>query len=158
MKKEEIKVSHLMRREIQAPIVSALIKRFGDEVGRNKAIEIATQVISEDAITSGKILAKQYSGNSLAELSRVVNEIWAKDDTMTIKMIKEDENELCFDVIYCGYAEMYKRMGIIELGYVLSCSRDFPFMEGFNPKIALRRTQTIMEGAASCDFRFIREP
>lgn len=27
-------------------------------------------------------------------------------------------------------------------------------IEGFNPKITLTRTQTIMEGATHCDFRF----
>jgi hypothetical protein len=27
-------------------------------------------------------------------------------------------------------------------------------MEGFNPEIELRRTQTIMEGAEHCDFRY----
>jgi hypothetical protein len=157
MKREEIKITHLMRREIQAPIVSSLIKRFADEVGHDKAIGIARQVINEDAVSSGKILAEQYSGNSIAELSKVVKEIWAMDDAMTIKMIKEDENELSFDVIYCGYAEMYKEMGIKELGYVLSCDRDFPFIEGFNPAITLKRTKTIMRGAEYCDFRFIKE-
>ena len=157
MKGEEITIPHLVRREIQAPILASLIERFADEVGRQRAKEIANHVISEDAITSGRVLAERYSGNSMAELSRVVREVWAQDDAMIIRMIKEDENELSFDVIYCGYAEMYSRMGITELGYVLSCSRDFPFIEGFNPEIALKRTKTIMEGAEFCDFRFIRE-
>jgi hypothetical protein len=49
---------------------------------------------------------------------------------------------------------MYEEMGIKELGFILSCSRDFPFMEGFNPEIELRRTKTIMEGAECCDFRY----
>ena len=71
-----------------------------------------------------------------------------------VQMIKEDENELWFDVTYCGYVEMYEKMGIRELGYILSCNRDFSFMEGFNPEISLTRTKTIMEGAGYCDFRY----
>ncbi len=35
--------------------------------------------------------------------------------------------------------------------------RDEALIEGFNPEIKLHRTQTIMEGATFCDFRFDRE-
>ena len=49
---------------------------------------------------------------------------------------------------------MYEHLGIPELGKMLSCDRDFAFIEGFNPNIQLTRTQTIMEGADICDFRF----
>jgi hypothetical protein len=38
--------------------------------------------------------------------------------------------------------------------YVEEFGRDFALVEGFNPKINLTRTQTIMEGADYCDFRF----
>ena len=90
----------------------------------------------------------------MSELAKIVKEVWAKDGAMRIQIIRENDNELFFDVTHCGYAQMYEKMGIKELGFVLSCSRDFPFMEGFNPEIELRRTKTIMEGADCCDFRY----
>ena len=49
---------------------------------------------------------------------------------------------------------MYKEHGLEEFGYLLSCGRDFDLLAGFNPNIEFTRTQTIMEGAAYCDFRF----
>jgi len=52
---------------------------------------------------------------------------------------------------------MYEKLGIKELGCVLSCSRDFSFMEGFNPEIELIRTKTIMEGSECCDFRYVKK-
>ena len=73
---------------------------------------------------------------------------------MKIQIIRETDSELFFDVTYCGYAQMYEKMGLKELGFILSCSRDFPFMEGFNPEIELSRAKTIMEGAGYCDFRY----
>ena len=153
--KESItEISHLLCREIQAPIVSALIKGFAREIGYNEALVIAKEVIREDAVLSGKSLAEKYSGNSLEDLLKIVEEVWAKDETMEIENIKINENELQFDVTYCGYAEMYERLGIKELGCLLSCSRDFPFMDGFNPEMELIRTKTIMEGAKYCDFRY----
>jgi hypothetical protein len=49
---------------------------------------------------------------------------------------------------------MYRVLGIQDLGKSLSCGRDFALADGFNPRMKLARTQTIMEGAAFCDFRY----
>ena len=72
-------------------------------------------------------------------------------------MIKIDEKGLYFDVIECKYADLYEKLGIKEIGNILSCSRDFFFMEGFNPEIELKRTKTIMEGCDFCNFRFVKK-
>ena len=49
-----MKITHQKCREIQAPIVSSLIYGFAREIGYEKAIEIVKNVISEDAVASGK--------------------------------------------------------------------------------------------------------
>ncbi len=147
-------ISHLLCREIQAPLVSALINGFAKKIGDNKALSIAKKIICEDAVLSGKSLAEKYSGNSLKDLLKIVNEVWAKDGTMEINNIALNENTLNFDVTSCGYAKMYERLGLKKLGSLLSCGRDFKFMDGFNPEIELIRTKTIMEGADICDFRY----
>jgi hypothetical protein len=76
---------------------------------------------------------------------------------MTVRFLERTERTLSFDVTRCGYADLYGRLGMRDLGYCLSCSRDEPFARGFNPRLALARTQTIMRGAATCDFRFALE-
>ena len=147
-------ISHLSCREIQAPLVSALIHAYGRKFGEIEALEVAREVIREDAIASGESLAEKYSGNSLEVLLRVVQEVWGEDGTMEIDNLRMTEETLEFDVTSCGYARLYERLGLQEMGCVLSCHRDFPFMEGFNPGIELRRTMTLMEGADHCDFRY----
>ena len=156
-KERDIKITHLMHREIQAPIVSSLIKAFANEIGYDNAIEIVKQVIREDAILSGRTLAEKYGGDTLRELSKIVNEVWANNNAMKIKIIREDEDELCFNVLSCKYADMYEKLGIKELGCILSCNRDFSFMEGFNTEIELIRTKTIMGGSECCDFRYVKK-
>lgn len=155
--KHRSEISHLQVREVQAPLVSALLKGFIEEIGQDKTFEIASKVIKKDAILSGKTLAEAFSGNSLEVMLRIVQEVWAKDGTMEIENISIDENSLSFDVTRCRYAELYQKLGIQNLGHLMSCSRDFPFMDGFNPKIKLNRTKTIMEGHAICDFRYCKE-
>jgi hypothetical protein len=147
-------LTHLKCREVQAPIVSSLIKEFAKEIGYEKAIEIAKEAIKKDAILSGKMLAEKFSGNSLSELSTIAKVVWAKDNAMSIRIIRETEMELFFDVTECGYAKMYEKLGLRDLGCILSCDRDFSFLEGFNPSIELIRTKTIMDGKETCDFRY----
>ncbi|MFH1037301.1 MAG: L-2-amino-thiazoline-4-carboxylic acid hydrolase [PVC group bacterium] len=151
------KISHLQRREIQAPVAAVLIRGLGVEIGREKAIEVAASAIRADAIIDGRRMAERYGSSTLEELARVVKEVWAEDDAISIKMLEETDRKLSFDVVRCRYAELYDRLKMRELGSCLSCSRDEAFTEGFNPLIKLIRTQTIMEGAPTCDFRFTRE-
>ena len=54
-------------------------------------------------------------------------------------------------------AEMYRAMGLGEIGHLLSCQRDGTFCEGYDPRIKLQRTQTIMQGASHCDFDYTFE-
>jgi L-2-amino-thiazoline-4-carboxylic acid hydrolase len=58
------------------------------------------------------------------------------------------------NVTGCRYAQFYKEMGAPELGFLLVCSADAPMAEGFGSGVELTRTQTIMQGASHCDFRY----
>ncbi len=71
-----------------------------------------------------------------------------------MEVLAETDRQFDFNIQRCGYAEMYKKMGLGEIGHLLSCQRDGALCEGYDPKIKMTRTQTIMEGASHCDFRF----
>ena len=80
--------------------------------------------------------------------------VWAGGGSLEIEQIGKSSERLDFNVTRCKYAEFYKEHGLPELGYLFHCSRDFAMVEGFSPTLKLKRTQTIMEGAGYCDFRF----
>ena len=147
-------VSHLKCREMQAPIAACLVEEFAKVIGQAKALQTVTDAVQADAMMAGKLMAEKYGGNSMSILDRVVREIWAEDDAMTIQVLEETQRSLSFDVTRCRYAEIYEDANMKELGYCLSCCRDEPFTKGFNARMKLLRTQTIMEGADHCDFRF----
>jgi L-2-amino-thiazoline-4-carboxylic acid hydrolase len=72
--------------------------------------------------------------------------------------VRAQSQDACeIDVTGCRYAQFYKELGEPELGFLLVCGLDFPFAEGFAPDIKLTRTQTIMQGASHCDFRYKRQ-
>ena len=76
---------------------------------------------------------------------------------LEIEMIEETRSKLSYNVTRCRYAEMYKAMGLGEIGHLLSCQRDGTFCEGYDERLKLTRTQTIMQGASHCDFRYVYE-
>ena len=67
----------------------------------------------------------------------------------------QSERHLDFDVRRCGYAGVDQSLGLADLGYRIHCNRDHAAMvTGFDDKLELSRSQTIMQGAAHRDFRF----
>ncbi len=79
---------------------------------------------------------------------------WRENGALELDLLEQSPTRLAFNVTRCRYAEMYRALGLADLGASLSCQRDYTLAQGFNPAIELTRTQTIMEGAPFCDFRF----
>jgi len=143
----------LARREIEARILAPLLEALSQEFGRERVLEIARQTIIKVAREQGAQLAQSMGGNDLALFGDSL-EAWKQDDTMHIEVLEQSEERFAFNVTRCRYAEMYRLLGIPELGALLSCNRDWALIQGFNPDVHLERTQTIMEGAPFCDFRY----
>ena len=143
----------LRRREIEARILAPLLQALGDEFGRERVLELAREVIVQIAHQQGAQLAESMGGNSMSHFAESM-EAWKKGDAIELEVLEQSDPVFAFNVTRCRYAEMYAQLGIPELGALLSCNRDFALIEGFNPDVTLTRTQTIMEGATHCDFRF----
>jgi len=78
-------------------------------------------------------------------------------DAVDYTVRAQSQDSYNIDVTGCRYAQFCKELGGPELGFLLVCSLDFPFAEGFGTDIKLTRTQTIMQGASHYDFRYRRQ-
>lgn len=143
----------LQQREIEAGVVAPVVRAFAAEVGEERARAVLAATIRELARQSGCAAAATVGGNDLAHLKQVVAN-WSADGALELDVTHDDAEAFAFNVTRCRYAEMYRRLGLADLGPILSCSRDGEMIAGFNPAIEFRRTQTLMEGAAHCDFRY----
>jgi hypothetical protein len=146
-------VGLLNRREIEARLLAPLITALSAEFGRERVWEIISNVIEQIALQQGAQLASSMESNDLPHFA-VAQETWKKDNAIQTEVLEQRRKKFAFNVYRCRYAEMYDHLGIPELGKMLSCDRDYALIQGFNPDIQLTRTQTIMEGADICDFRF----
>lgn len=143
----------LEQREIEAKVVGPLIRGFAAEVGQVRALEVVRRVISGLAREGGAELARRLGDASLEAFASGLDR-WSEGGALEIDVLERSPERLSFNVTRCKYAEMYRALGLADLGGSLSCQRDFALVEGFNPGITLTRTQTLMEGASHCDFRF----
>lgn len=148
--------SLMKRREIEALIAVPLIKGFIEEMGRDRAIETTTRVIQGMTREAGRQTAREIGSNTMDDLANVMS-AWSEGGLLEEEILEQTDKTYFFNVTRCRYAEQYEKFGIKEFGYCLSCCRDEPFIEGFNPNIKFKRTQTIMEGAPHCDFRLTLE-
>lgn len=141
----------LEQREIEARAIAPLYRAFAAEVGEPRAREILRTVIGQLARNAG--CAAASGGNDLTHLKQLI-ETWRENGALELTVLRDDAGALEFNVTRCRFAEMYERLGLAELGPILSCGRDGALIEGFNPEIVFSRTQTIMEGAEHCNFRY----
>lgn len=148
-------VGILTRREIEARILAPVIDALGARFGRDEVIAVVRETIARVAREQGHALADARRDNSLKAFAAAQGP-WTRGEALELRVLQETPEHYDFDVTRCRYAEMYRALGIPELGDVLSCNRDASLIEGFNPEVTLERTQTIMQGAPSCDFRYAR--
>ncbi len=135
-----------------------LVRGFAAEIGNERALEIVRDVVRELARQSGGELAQALGDDSLEAFAQSLDR-WRENGALELEILEKTPENLSFNVTRCRYAEMYRALGLADLGASLSCQRDFALAEGFNSGIHLDRTQTIMGGASHCDFRFhLAEP
>jgi len=146
----------LEQRRIEAAFAKGLYEELSASVGAEQARAILTRAVVKLAREAGAAMAAEApDGPSIAHFLSL-QPLWTKGDALQIEVLHADAQRYDFNVTRCRYAEMYRGMGLAELGAVLSCNRDGAFCEGYDPKLRLTRTQTIMGGAPHCDFRYVR--
>lgn len=142
----------LTRRETEARILGPVIAALVDRLGPDAVIPVVRDTIIGLARDQGAALAATY-GNDSAAFAETL-QFWTRDNALEIEVLEQSAEKFHFNVTRCRYAEMYRALGMEDLGAVLSCNRDNALIEGFNPDARLTRTQTILGGAACCDFRY----
>ena len=148
------------RRRIEAEI----LKHVHDTLKETYGVEVAEKIIADAVRKSSMAQAAEFAakvgGNTSMQTFVDRQALWTVGGALEIDVKEQTEGSYVFNVTRCRYAEMYREMGLGEIGHLLSCQRDATFCEGYDKRLKLRRTQTIMQGASYCDFhyRLVDEP
>src|SRR6202035_4620971 len=153
---DEVPIGHLQRRRIESRVLIPFIAACQEKFGETATKELVVATLRRLAIEDGARWAEAF-GRDMGSLKNVAEKVWAGGGSLDIDMVAAGDDPLHFYVTRCRYAEFYKELGLADLGYLVHCNRDHAMIDGFNPDLKLTRTQTVMEGASHCDFRFTKK-
>src|SRR5215471_14003209 len=144
----------LEKRRIEA----AILKHVYDTLEASHGVVAAKRTIADAVRRSAMEQAGQFAaavgGKTSMQTFIDRQEIWLRGGALEREVLEQSDTKYRFNVTRCKYAEMYREMGLGEIGHLLSCQRDGTFCEGYDKRLTLKRTQTIMQGASHCDFDY----
>ena len=150
-------LSMLDKRTIEAEILKEVYLTLKENHGEEVAKKTIAESVRRSAIEQARAFAAAAPGGPSLKAFQDVMPLWTKGGALEIEVKEQAADTFTFNVVRCRYAETYKAMGLGEIGHLLSCNRDGAFCEGYDPKLKLERTQTIMQGASYCNFRYTYE-
>jgi hypothetical protein len=150
-------LSMMERRRIEAAMLKHVYETLKATLGDEAARAAIAESVRRSAIEQGRQMAAETGDKTSLRTFADIMPRWSKDDALTMDITENSDTRLAFNVTRCRYSEMYREMGLGEIGHLLSCQRDGTFCEGYDNKLQLTRTQTIMQGASHCDFVYTYE-
>src|SRR5260370_18223552 len=141
-------LSMLEKRRIEAEILKEVYDTLKDSHGEEIARKTIAESVRRSAIEQARQFAASAPGGPSLKAFQDVMPLWTKGGALEIEVKEQTDTTFTFNVVRCRYAETYKAMGLGEIGHLLSCTRHGPFCQGYDPKLKLERTQTIMQGAS----------
>src|SRR5689334_22182691 len=140
--------------KIQARVLVPLVRALQAELGEDHANALVRKALAPLYRGYGEKWWAAQQAQGLGDTMARAFEGFAAADALDVDVVRRTPDAFEVDVTGCRYAEFYKAIGAPDLGFLLTCSADFDLAEGYGAPVRLVRTQTIMQGASRCDFRY----
>lgn len=144
--------------KLQAEVLVPLVRALQAELGEEKANALVRNALGDLYRSYGDRWWQAQAAPGLGEKMASAFRNFAAGDALDYEVVRQSPEAFDVNVTGCRYAEFYKKIGAPELGFLLTCSADFALAEGYGAGVQLQRTQTIMQGAGHCDFRYALKP
>jgi hypothetical protein len=139
---------------IQAQVLVPLVRALQAELGEPRANAIVRGALSALYRGYGERWWRQQAASGLGDRMAMAFADFAAGEALDYHVVRHAADAFEVDVTRCRYAEFYEAIGAPDLGFLLTCCADFSLSEGYGAGVRLTRTQTIMQGASHCDFRY----
>ncbi len=138
----EVPIWRGMEKEMGREKFATTLKRIMDELARRESAENAKRLGKDDLATYTEIMRKP-------------NRFW--QNVVTFQTVEDTPRAFEAKVTECLWSKTFRDMNAGDLGYLLICYGDYAAAEGFNPKMRMVRTKTLMQGDAFCNHRYVIE-
>lgn len=147
-------VHELAFRRLLIPI----LQNLSSSIGKSEFIGMLMKANSEISTHRGENWAKRVPENDLATFTANLknpSRLW--EHTCTYEILEFTEKVVELKYTECICATIFREAKASDIGYAAICHGDFAVAQGFNPKIKLTRTKTLMQGDDCCNHRYVLE-
>ncbi len=142
-----MKTSILEATKIQARAVIPIVKALEAEMGKDAAHALVGRAIAENYVAWREKLG-------FVENSHPRDDANAPAFPVENTVVEDSDEAYGHDVTGCVFADYFRSIGEAEIGALMTCGVDFAAEARIRPNWEFSRTQTRMQGATCCDFRW----
>ncbi|NLG28409.1 MAG: L-2-amino-thiazoline-4-carboxylic acid hydrolase [Chloroflexi bacterium] len=136
--------------------IEPILQSVADQLGREQFLAAIERAAHEQGLALGREAAAEAPSNDLAGyVARIKAPSRFARHVLTIEIVEDTPEAVELKVTECLWASVYRALGAADLGAALICGQDQGHCQGFNPRIRMVRTKTLMQGDAYCNHRFV---
>lgn len=128
------------------PVIRAMEARFGE----GPVKQVLRQKLELDIETARAAPCHQPD----FDRAQKSIDIFAEGGALDYEVLSKTDRSLDFNVTRCRYKQLMEELDALDLGPYLICDHDFA--PALRSGMTLNRTQTCMQGASHCDFRYAK--
>ena len=152
-------ITMLDKVKIQAQVLVPVMRALRAELGRDKADALVKGALRDWSKGLFAEIGKDIEGSpyrKFATMNTALADVTMQE--VSFDMHRRDKQALEFDITSCRFAEFFRALGEPELGALLICHVDADIADAGGDEVNFSRTQTLMQGASCCNFRYKFEP
>jgi len=133
--------------KIQARVVIPIVRALEAELGKEKAHALVGRALAE---AQASFAAKRVTSRD----AHPREEVGAFSYPVESEIVENTDHSLAIDMTACEFAKYFRSIAEPEIGALMTCGVDFAVNAKLRPSWDFARTQTQMQGAPFCDFRW----
>ncbi len=149
---DENDLTYLQKSRIRIEALIPVIRAIEKEIGVERAHLIVRKALADEVREQIPASRRGRIPGRMPITSAGLDASFASDGALEYEVLREDDEAFEFNVTGCRYKALMIELGALDLGKLFFCDNDFPSAEAMG--LDLVRTQTCMQGASHCDFRY----
>ena len=133
---------------IQSRVVIPIVKALEKEIGQERAHRIVGEAITGAYVEHRERRGYEVNSHPRTELDS------GMDFPVEREVVSDSETDYGHNITGCQFADFFRFIGEPEIGALMTCGVDFAAEALIRPDWDFKRTQTRMQGASHCDFRW----
>ena len=133
--------------KIQARAVIPIVKALERELGKERAFALVGGAIAQDYANRQ---SRRIAVRNLHPRESSTDNVFPVES----QVVEDTQTTFGVNMTTCQFAQYFREIGEPEIGALLTCGVDFANEALQRPDWEFRRTQTLMQGADHCDFRW----